>query len=83
VSLCQSEPRLVLKQAYSHDVVAASHEQLAAHDNGGKLEEQEAQGQQRLQEGAEKPNNVVICSCVWKHEARNCKFKWEIVLEQP
>ena len=68
------------------NVGAVSHEQLVAHNNGGKLGGQEAQDQQQLQGGAEKPdrnNGVIIaCSYFWTHVARYLKLKWEFVLEQ-
>ena len=87
VGLCQFESHLVLKRACSCDVREVSHEQLATHGNVERWEEREVQCNKQLQEGQKSPvnNNGVICSHVWKHEANNfkCKFKWEIVLEQP
>ena len=73
MGLCQFVPHFVLKRACLCDVEEVSREQLATHGIGERWEEQEAQCHQWLQEGAEKPNNGVACSRVWKLEARYFK----------
>ena len=44
----EAEPSLVFKHACEHDLGVESHEQLAAHDNGERLDEHDTQGQQQL-----------------------------------
>jgi len=86
VGLCQLESRLECKCfcAANAEVGGVSHEQLATRDNGGQLEEQEPQGQQRLQKGAKKTGiNGAMCSRTWEHGAGNLKLKWQFILEQP
>ena len=78
---CQMELQLAF-ECFCFKIGAVNHDQLTTHDNRKRLEEREAQGQQRLKEGASrtKNNGIFTRSHIWLCDAGGIKFK--VILKQ-